>query len=305
MPVIVGEWLEAMGGGIFGAHKVAAEDDSIWLIKPIRHSFPGSFDPELQWGLRGVCTEFIAARLAAKLGVYAPEHIKLYLHQSTIDDYPELSDFEEGYVLAIEYKDGFDLDFLEKNPALIALIKSGINNISNSRMALGIIVADTFTGNADRYSWHIHGPSKVSGNKGNLLFTKVPGSSDLYNVTAIDFGLAFNCCRWGSGVTSNWPRELFGMMRFFYKMGWVSDKYSDVEATVDQWTADLSYLNLDDEIELIMKDVPVEWHLSADPALRLNASDFDNLKARLKTHAALVKPLISSQYAPCLATVKR
>lgn len=305
MPAIVGEWLERMGGGIFGAHKVAAEDDSIWLIKPIKHAFPDRFDPELQWGLRGVCTEFIAAKLASRLGVYVPEHTKLYLHQATIDEYSELKDFREGYVIAIEYKDGFDLDFLEKSPALIEIIKSGINSVSNSRMALGIIVADTFMGNADRYSWHIHGGMQASGNKGNLLFTKVPGSADLYNITAIDFGLAFNACRWGSGVASNWPRQLFGMMRFFHKMDWIPEKYSDAEPIFDSWITELLSINIDNEIDSIIKNMPDEWNLSSDPLLRLTNADFDNLKMRLKNHAVLVKPLVSSQYAPCLATVRR
>ena len=297
--------MERMGGGIFGAHKVAAEDDTHWVIKPTKYEFPSSTGSPHHWGLRGVCTEFIAAGLAKKLGLAVPEHTKLYLHQAIIDSYPELNDFKEGYVIAIEYHEGYDLDFLEKNPQMMNIVKSGINNLSNSHMALGIIFTDTLFSNADRYSRFLHGGRKVSGNKGNLFFTKILGSSDLYNITAIDFGLSFSGCTWGASVAPDWPRQIFGMMRFFYKMGWLPEKFADAEPIFDQWLGYLGAINIGNEIDIIMKDMPSEWHISSDPLLVLNASDFDDLKARITKHASLTKAIVSSQYVPSYATVKR
>lgn len=304
MARMVGDWIERMGGGIFGAHKVFAEDGSVWLIKPIRHAFPDSTAPDLQWGMRGVVTEFVAGKLAAKFGIATPEHTKLYLYQATINAYPELKDFTEGYVLAIEWQDGYDLNFLEANPEMLEKIKYGINDISNKDTALAIIVSDTLLSNPDRYSWHIHGGRGVSGNKGNILFVKMKGSNDIYDVFAIDYGLSFNLCRWGEEIKSNWPREMFGMMKVFVRMGWVTGDAAIDGAGIEKWTVHINSFNLNDEIDLIVKELPAEWHINTLPSLEIKNSDFEDLKIRLNSHKKLLQSILKSQYAPSFATVK-
>ena len=299
---MVGEWVERMGGGIFGAHKVKAEDDSVWLIKPIQHSFPNPTGSGKHWGMRGVLTEFIAGRLATRLGLNVPKHDKLYLYQETIDDYPELSDFTEGYVIAIAWQDGYDLGFLEKRPDLLDIVKAGLSDKSNSNTSFGIMIVDTLICNMDRYSRHLY-KGMNSGHKGNILFVKSEGSRDIYNLTAIDFGLAFQGCEWGTTSTAAWAKEFLGMMKFFVRMGWLTGVSSKDLPKLEEWIDRISFLNLSDELDIILKEIPSEWHINTPAGLGVSSSDFNDLKLRLNNHQSILKPIVTSQYAPVYASV--
>ena len=286
MPVIISDWLEKLGGSQ-DAQKVADVLGQYWVIKPLERS---------PHGVQGTINEYVATKLAIKLGLPVPSIDIGYLDPQVIALYPMLSSYQPGLVLACQFEDGVDLELARKTH-MLSYIRTGLYDVTNQVNAVGIMVGDTWLANLDRSVGSLQSvlPPPTS-NEGNLYF-KQDGLA--WSVRAIDYGHSFLGASWGTphiGVT--WPFALLGTMTVFFEMGWFTKQLRDRQSELDHWLGELARVDVQSEISSIVSTLPAAWVSALSP---VSGADWNDLIARLKRHQQATGGVVNGQYATVAA----
>jgi hypothetical protein len=288
-PPIITIFRKALGGSQ-GAQHVADQNEEDWVIKPLSRQLGG---------VKGTVNEYIAAYLARKMGLPVPEHLPVYIPDIVIGTYWQLSAFEPGFVLGCRFEEGFDLSLARRN-AVISYLKDNLAHLDNKVNAIGIMVGDTWMANADRGAGSLASQLRQAGfatnNEGNLYFSRLEGANNLWVIRAIDFGHAFFGAKWGSSVIDAWPKGLFGAMRFFFEMGWLTHDYEMHRNDIDGWVKTVGNVDITAEVQNAVSSMPVEWLRGAGitPHGPMNIQD---LVERLIGHRSDLGAIIQAEYA--------
>lgn len=299
MTTVVGEWIRKLGGTA-GAQHVADVTQGEWVIKPRLRSQVGLGGYPL--GTKGTVTEFIAAKLAERIGLPVPEHRPLYLPQQVISRYPGLSAFESGYVLGVKYEDGWDLLTITKLN-LTSFVLGSLFNTTNAHTAIGIVTSDTWMANADRAYGSPADLAAQAGrptsNDGNLYFARAQGAPSELVMKPIDLGHSFWNSSWGQRTSTDaWPEEMFGAMRFFFQAGWMTKDFTIHDNDFREWVDKVSNLDLSVELLRIRQEMPTQW-IQGDPALAafFDSSDWTDLETRLARRNSILWNILTSKYS--------
>lgn len=287
MQVIVSDWLQKLGGSQ-NAQKVADVLGQYWVIKPLDRN---------AHGVQGTINEFVATKLAIRLGLPVPSIEVGYLDAQVIALYPMLSGFQPGSVLACRFEDGVDLELARKT-GMLTHIRGGLFDVTNQVNAVGIMVGDTWLANLDRSIGSLQPVVRLpkTSNEGNLYFKQ---DGPAWSVRAIDYGHSFVGAKWGTAHAGfTWPYVLLGTMTVFFEMGWFTKQLADRQSDLDHWLKELADIDIQREVSLIVDTLPSSW-VSALSAI--SNTDWQDLIARLKRHQQATDGIVSANYATVAA----
>lgn len=286
---IASVWNRRLGKGASKGHVIADSEDKEWIIKPYA-------------GQVKVCSEYIAAQIALSMQLDVPEHTSIFLTEDLIKENKELEEdgFLPGYVLAIAYEDGYDLQAMEDSVSLMSQVLSGLDHTIAREQAIRMVVVDTAVANFDRHPGTLARNHKFSGHKGNLYFSK--SGKGTYQMRAIDFGESFDSGNWGESAPAVWPLDMYGAMRFFFRQGWLTSAYTSLPLVYSISIQELTALNIDALITKSIEEMPLEWKVSnpsAPPGIpngNITTGDFNSLSVLLSQRAPGVNAIIADKY---------